>query len=144
MPNSLILIADQARATFYTVATPRGPLEEVEQLHHPQARDRAQELKSDRHGRSFDSYGQGRHAMDSSVDPKEQESIRFAGEIVERLRSVSRRHRHNRLCVVAGPHFLGLLRDKLGKQANLRITEIRKNLGQYNAREVRAMLPERL
>ena len=43
MPNSLILIADQARATFYTVTSPRGPLEQVEQLRHPQARDRAQD-----------------------------------------------------------------------------------------------------
>jgi protein required for attachment to host cells len=144
MPNSLILIADQSKATLYTVATPRGPLEELEQLHHPEGRGRAQELKSDRHGRSFDSNGQGRHAMGSSVDPREQESIRFAGEIAERLRRVFNGHRHNRLCVVAGPHFLGLLRDKLGKPSNLRITEIRKNLGQYNAREVRAMLPERL
>ena len=144
MPNPLILIADQSKATLYTVSTPRGPLEEVEQLHHPEGRGRAQELKSDRHGRAFDSNGQGRHAMGSSVPPREQESIRFAGEIVDRLRTVFNGHRHNRLCVVAGPHFLGLLRDKLGKPANIRITEVRKNLGQYNAREVRAMLPERL
>ena len=144
MPKPLILVADQTKATIYTVTDPRGPLEEVEQLLHPEGRGRAQELKSDRHGRSFDSKGQGQHAMGSSVPPREQESIRFAGEIAQRLRRVFNGHRHNRLCVVAGPHFLGLLRDKLGKPANLRITEIRKNLGQYNARELRAMLPERL
>lgn len=144
MPKPLILIADQTKATIYTVANPRGPLEEVEQLHHPEGRGRAQELKSDRPGRAFDSNGQGRHAMGSCVDPREQESIRFAGQIARRLRAAFNSKRHNRLCVVAGPHFLGLLREKLGRPANLRITEIRKNLGQYNAREVRSMLPERL
>ena len=144
MPNPLILVADQSKATLYTATDPRGPLEEVEQLHHPEGRGPARELKSDRHGRAFDSKGQGRHAMGNCVPPREQESIRFAGEIAQHLRRVFSRHEHNRLCVVAGPHFLGLLRDKLGKPANLRITEIRKNLGQYNARELRTMLPERL
>ena len=144
MHNSLILIADQTKATLYTVTDPRGPLEEVAQLHHPEGRERAQELKSDRHGRSFDSNGAGRHAMGTSVDPREQESMRFAGEIVNRLRRAFNSHRYTRLCVVAGPRFLGILRDKLGNPGNLKITEIRKNLGQYNAREIRAMLPERL
>ena len=144
MYNSLIVVADQSKATLYTVADSRAPLEELELLEHPEGRDRAQALKSDRHGRSFDSGGQGRHAMGDSVDPKEQESIRFAGLVAGRLRSICNGRKHSRLFLVAGPHFLGLLREKLGTPANTRIVEIRKNLGQYNAREIRALLPEQL
>ena len=48
------------------------------------------------------------------------------------------------LVIVAGARFLGLLRESISNQQQLRVTEINKNLGQYDAREIRTHLPARL
>ena len=144
MSKSWIVVADQSKARIFTVDKPRGPLQEVEQLDHPEARDRAQTMASDRHGRSYDSSGKGRHAMGTSVEPKEQEAIRFAKSIADHVQAANHENRCDKLILVAGPHFLGLLRKQLGSAANLQITEIEKNLGKFDPVEIRAHLPERL
>jgi protein required for attachment to host cells len=46
--------------------------------------------------------------------------------------------------LVAGPHLLGQLRQHLDLPADVQVSELEKNLGQYNAREIRTHLPERL
>ncbi|MGD2111970.1 MAG: host attachment protein [Gammaproteobacteria bacterium] len=144
MSKHWIVVADQGRARFFTTASPRGALMEVATLDHAEARERTQELRSDRPGRSFDSAGDGRHAMSSPVDPKKQEAIRFAKQIAEYLQQAYNDGRCDELLLVAGPEFLGLLREQLNSAPEFRISEIEKNLGQYDPQEIRAHLPERL
>ncbi len=144
MSRPWIVVADQSKARIFTTEDPEGALQEVGQLEHPEARGRSQTLTSDRPGRSFDSSGQGRHAMGTSVEPKEQEAIRFAKLIAEHLRAECHEKGCNRLVLVAGPPFLGLLREQLGQVNDIAITEIKKNLGQYSPHEIRTHLPARL
>ena len=144
MTIPLIVVADQSRARFFNVDSPEGELQEISTLEHGVAREKGSALASDRPGRSFDSAGQGRHAMSSSVEPKEQEAIRFAKEIAGHISEASRDGHYNHLMIVAGAHFLGLLRDAIDNPEHLRVTEINKNLGQYDAREIRSHLPARL
>jgi len=144
MSKPWVVVADQSKARIFTVDDPAGALLDVGQLTHPEARERARELGSDRPGRSFDSAGQGRHAMGTSVAPKEQGAIRFAKQIGDHLHAACNEGRCNRLYLVAGPHFLGLLREQLESLGNVEITEIGKNLGQYNPHEIRSHLPEKL
>ena len=144
MSIPLIIVADQSKARFFTVDSPEGELKQVQALEHEMAREKAGELASDRPGRSFDSSGQGRHAMTTSVEPMEQEAIRFAREIGEQAGTACRTGSYNHLMVVAGAHFLGLLRESIDSPPQFRVTEINKNLGQYNAREIRTHLPARL
>lgn len=144
MSRPWIVVADQSKARIFAVEDPHGPLQEVGHLEHPEARERSQTLASDRPGRSFDSSGQGRHAMGTSVEPKEQEAIRFAKQIAEHLRTECHEKGCNRLVLVAGTHFLGLLREQLGSVNDIAITEINKNLGQYSPHEIRTHLPARL
>jgi hypothetical protein len=77
MSKHWIVVADQSKARIFTVDDPRGELQELEQLEHPVGRDQAQTLGSDRPGRSFDSSGQGRHAMGTSVEAKGARSYSF-------------------------------------------------------------------
>jgi len=144
MSNRLVVVADQSKARIFTVDDPHGPLQQVDELEHPEARKREQELISDRPGRSFDSNGQGRHAMGTSVEPKKEEAIRFAKQVAEYLQAAHHEGRFNRLLLVAGPPLLGLLRDKLKSLSGVNVTEIEKNLGQYDALEIRKRLPDRL
>jgi protein required for attachment to host cells len=144
MTIPLIVVADQSKARFFTADTPEGELRELRSLEHEVAREKAATLASDRPGRSFDSGGQGRHAMSTSVEPMEQEAIRFAKEIGEQVTVSCRDGNYNHLMIIAGARFLGLLREAIDNPQQLRVTEINKNLGQYNAREIRTHLPERL
>lgn len=145
MSKPWIVVVDQSKARIFTVEDPRGPLQEVGALEHPEGRERIQALTSDLPGRSFDRSGLGgRHAMGTSVDPKEQEAIRFAKQIAEHVRSGCTQGRCDRLLLVAGPHFLGLLREHLSPINGIEVTEIGKNLGQFSSHEIRSHLPERL
>ena len=83
MSRKWVVVADQSRARIFTVDDAHGPLLQVDELEHPEARKREQELMSDRPGRSFDSAGQGRHAMGTSVEPKKEEAVRFAKQIAD-------------------------------------------------------------
>jgi protein required for attachment to host cells len=145
MRKTWIVVADQSHARIYEAAKPLGPLAEIERLEHAVGSKRGGEILSDRPGRAFDSVGGGRHAMEPEVDAKEVEAMRFAKKIVTRLEKGRTSDRFDRLILVAGPHFLGLLRQALGPGlADLVSAAIAKNLGQYDAREIRAHLPERL
>ena len=145
MSKPWIVVADQSKARIFTVDNPRGPLQEVEALEHPEGRERIQDLTTDLPGRAFDSSGVGgRHAMGTSVDPRQQEAIRFAKLIAEHVRSGCTQGRCDRLLLVAGPEFLGLLREHLDTINGIDISEIGKNLGQYSSHEIRSHLPERL
>ena len=144
MSKHWVIVADKSKARIFTVADPRGALMDEVVLEHPQAREREQTLTSDRPGRSFDSKGQGRHAMGKSVEPDQQETIRFAKQITDHVQAAHNEGRCDRLLLVAGPPLLGLLREPLNTLTGLRVSEIEKNLGQYDAREIRKHLPERL
>jgi protein required for attachment to host cells len=144
MTKHWVVVADQSKARFFTVADSRSALHEMGELAHPEARDREQALTSDRPGRAFDSKGQGRHAMGSTVEPGKQETIRFAKQISDHLQAAHNDGRCDRLLLVAGPPLLGLLKENLKTSSGLDVSVVEKNLGQYDAREIRKHLPERL
>jgi len=144
MSKLWVVVADQSKARIFTVADPHGELLDVDELEHPEARDREQTMTSDRPGRGFDSKGQGSHAMGSTDDPGKQDTIRFVKQVTDHVQVAHNEGRCNRLLLVAGPSLLGLLRENLKTSSGLEISEIEKNLGQYDAREIRKHLPERL
>ena len=144
MSKLWVVVADQSKARIFTVADPHGALLDVDALVHPEARVREQALTSDRPGRSFDSKGQGRHAMSSSVEPGEQETLQFAKLIADQVQAAYAEGSCNRLLLVAGPPMLGLLREHLKAISGMKVSEIEKNLGHYDALEIRKHLPERL
>jgi protein required for attachment to host cells len=144
MSKHWIVVADRSKARIFTVDDPHGALQEVETLDHPEGREHARDINADRPGRAYDSSGQGRHAMGTSVEPMEQDAIRFSKEVSEHLRAACQDGRCNRLLLVAGPDFLGLLRKQLNTPPDVRIKEIDKNLCNFDAREIRSHLPDRL
>jgi len=144
MSRLWIVVTNQSKARIFTVADPHGDLLDIGELENPAGHAREQDLVSDRPGRSFDSMGQGRHAMGKSVEPVGQEAIRFAGKIGEFLEAACNEGRCNRLLLVAGPEFLGVLRKHLHVPRDVNIEELEKNLCRYEPRELRKHLPARL
>lgn len=145
MNKDWIVVADRTRCRIFEQAKRNGPLEELADLVAPATRLKNQDINADRHGRAFDSAGQGRHAMGSSVEPVEQEAIRFAKEVVTRLDEGRQNGRFSRLYLIAEPRFLGHLRQGFGRPLqDLVEAEIDKDWTSGTAEEIRSRLHERL
>lgn len=142
VPGRWVLVANQSRMRIFATE-PDGKLVQVTQLDNPRADEQAREIVTDRPGRAFDSRGEGRHAMEPSVDPKEQEAIRFAKAIADEIENARSKNEFQKLVLVAGPEFLGRIRAELTDAAAKTVErEIGKNLTHLDEAEVRAYLRE--
>ncbi|MGH8489284.1 MAG: host attachment protein [Gammaproteobacteria bacterium] len=138
MAKTWIIVAESSRARIFVTENPRAPMDEVEDIVHPEGRLRAQDLRSDRPTRVFDSKGQGRHAVESEVEPRHQEAINFARRIADRIEDARVSGGFDELVLVAPPAFLGLLRDNLSANAMKRVVQsINKNLAQLDEAQIR-------
>lgn len=89
------------------------------------------EIMSDAPGRSFDSVGQGRHAMEWPTDPQRNNQQALAREIAAHIDAGAKRNKFDRLVLVAAPQMLGELRKCLSNAAKAKIAgELPKNLTQ--------------
>ena len=124
-----VVVADGTRARVLENAGPGLGLAEVPggTFEGPNRRDG--EIASDRPGRSFDSRGQGRHAMEPDTPAARHEHREFARSVAAWLNEPKRRDRYDRLAVVAAPRTLGDLRELLpaGVRAKV-VCELDKDL----------------
>ena len=140
-----IVVANRAAARLFQVSQPMGPLEELDAFIHPEGRLQEHDLVSDRPGRSFDSYGAGRHAEDPDTAATEREATNFAVQLSRFLHKARCERKFDALVLVAAPAFLGALREHLDAPTRERITlEVDKNLVQRNVMEIRGHLPAKL
>lgn len=144
MENVWILVADSARARILSASDPRV-VSELADYAHPQSRQHDRDLTSDQPGRSFDSSGQGRHAMEPEQSAHEHEADAFAAELAQALDEGRAAHRFQRLVLIAPPAFLGRVRHHLPKATAQTIaTQIDKNLVQSSPDEVLSYVTERI
>ena len=116
----LAVVADEARAIFYTHTTKSGPLTEWRSFDNEVARSKTADLITDRGGRSFDSHGQGRHSVASDRDgPREQAATRFAKVIAGAIAADIQSGACRSYALVAAPRFLGELRDALSTSTHI-------------------------
>ena len=110
-----VLVADGARARLFARAG--GAHARLGAPHKEWMGDRrvGREMITDRPGRTHDSAGPGRHAMEPPGDPRELEEEKFLTEIAAYISS--RTEDYDDLILVAPAAALGTLRQKLSKQA---------------------------
>lgn len=146
MDTTWVVVADHQRARLFEAEYPHATLREFDDLVHPESRQPPRELGQDEPGTTHDRYGQGVHAMGTHHSPREQEAIRFAHELAERLRKAHSANQFDRLVVVAEPDFLGLLRSAMSENLQAAVTqEIHKELTHIaKPEDIRRHLPERL
>jgi len=142
MTRIRIVVADQADAIFYDSASLAAAPKEVGRISDPTARLHDRDLVTDRAGRSYESVGGARHALEREADPRYQASMRFARRIARRLDEARRNEEFDELVVVAGPQFLGLLREKFSKPTSARVVmEVPKDLVHMTVADLRRHLP---
>jgi len=145
MSKIWVVVADEAKARVLSTNKSTEPLVTVDELISSEATMAEQDLVSDKPGRSFDSNGQGRHAMGNKTNPKEQVTIRFAKELADYLETNRQRKAYIKLLIVAAPHFLGLLRKELSKGVSELVSlEVDKNLTAQAPEKIREHLPQYL
>lgn len=145
MNNVWVVVASNTRCRIFTQQKHNAPLEQIEELEHPEGRLHGRDLATDRPGRSFDSEGAGRHAMGQPVKPIEQENIRFAKAVADKIDSARKQEKFERLVIVADPGFLGHLRQSLPPPTRQRLTtELQKNLAEADPATIRKALPYRI
>lgn len=113
MTKSWVVVADSARARVFDSDSRTRDFIEIEDLVHSEGRAKDDKLTSDRGGRSFDRFGDGRHTMAPGVKPHELEAEFFARRVAKRLAEAHRAGSFYNLEIAAPPAFLGHLRKAL-------------------------------
>lgn len=143
MQKTWVIVAESSRARFFSIVNRISPLAEIEDMINAASRFHDKDLTSDLPGRTFDSAGQNRHAMEPHTEPKKQEMIVFAQKVGERIQAARKAGDFDELVLISSPGFLGLLRQTLDDVTKKHITKtINKNLAQKTEAEIRGYLFE--
>jgi protein required for attachment to host cells len=132
-----VVVASEAEAAFYDLSSRLRAPTLISRLSDPLAHLHDRDFKSDRPGRFFHhapAAGQrrgavARHGTGGERRPRKQEAVLFARKIVEQLEQARAQHEFDRLVVMAGPGFLGLLRKAIPEALRAQVAaEVRKDL----------------
>lgn len=153
MASTCIIVADGARARFFTLESPEDPaadggprLLEHRDLVNPEADVPARGLFSDRSGRGHSSPGSAAHGLDDHRDQHIEElGRRFASRLVAETERFVQLHDARRLIVVAGPKLLGFLRTEIQKVrlARVEISEVSEYMAHSPTAEIHEALATR-
>ena len=129
MTTTWILIANRSSASLFESDWPGKSMRRIQDIPHPQGRMQNSDIDTDTPGRSFDSFGQGRHAMSPKQEPTEHIAQQFARDLAELMNKGRLTHAYDKLVLMAEPKFLGILRAALDKNtASLVVQTVNKEL----------------
>jgi len=138
-----ILVADEAKARFFSADKPVSPLIEIKVIESPEGSMLDQQIVSDKPGRGSTHFDQGKHAVGKKSVHKEQYATQFAKEVNEYLIKNLHTKAFGRLIVVSAPHFLGLLRKEFSKGVTGTISfQLDRDLTMMAPKEIREHLPK--
>jgi protein required for attachment to host cells len=118
MPATWIVSANASRARVFAQAHAASPLDEISDLVHEESRMRVHDLETDSpvgaRAASDSTHSTSAPTTPSTYEPKQTQKKReaelFAREVAEYLVKAHNEGRFDKLCLVASPEFLGLLR----------------------------------
>ena len=138
-----VLVADASRARLFRAVKRNGPLEELRDWAHPEARQHEGDLVTDDAGSRKGPAG--RHGVASEPVHKAVEEERFAQDLVAELERARVNGDFSRLYIVASPRFLGLLRKQASKELLEKVSgEVDKDLTLQGPEDIRNQLPQYL
>ena len=118
MSITWIMVANASHAKLFKNDGPKKGLQLIKELIHPESREKAAELVSDRIGNYA---GSGSYAQ--PTPPKEVEAERFASEVVQELENGRVNNAYEKLVLVTSSHFMGLLNGRMSQQVRNKISE---------------------
>lgn len=135
--KTCIVVADGAHARAYLNDGPGHGISELPAYSRDIDLKASRDIDADRPGRTFDSGGQGRHAMESPTDSQRHAKDEFARELAVQINAAMTAGEFDRLVLIAAPATLGDLRQHLSKQSSDNIHgEIAKDLTKASIKEI--------
>jgi protein required for attachment to host cells len=116
-----IVVADGANARVLEGLGPGGAFKPVEGLSLGAPAPASRDIVSERPGRTFNSTGKMRHAIEPRLDAHEQREAEFLKSLADRLEKELRRKAYDELIVAAPPRALGILRKQLSSAVRRRV-----------------------
>ncbi|MBI5612536.1 MAG: host attachment protein [Gammaproteobacteria bacterium] len=121
METTWILVANASHARLFNLEAPES-LALVKEFSHPQSRERASDLVTDKPGH-YQSDG-GKHGTFSPEEtPKREEMERFAQHLAHELDHQRAAGHYQHLILVASPAFLGALNGSLNHHVKALVRE---------------------
>ena len=110
--KTFVVAASRSLAHFYAMQRPSlDSLESVATIHHEEGRLKDSEIVTDQPGRVRD--GHASYGLRTDVSPSETEADRFAKDVAEMIRRARLNGGYRDALVIAGPAFLGMIREHL-------------------------------
>jgi protein required for attachment to host cells len=141
-----IVAADSARARIFEMGArdedddPR----EVEQFMNPEGRAQNREINTAPDGRMYGGNQPRAHSTAQQVTPEKHQAELFSREIGRYLDKARTQHRYEKLCVIAPPEFLGLMRRNMTDETRKLVEdEVDKDLSKSGPAEIRRCLEEK-
>lgn len=144
MQTTWVLAADGYRARIFEWSADHH-LHEIEDMVNPKGRMRNQDINAEPKGRHV---GKGAKAPadtdESDVTPVQKEVERFSEAVARELDKARNEHRFDKLCVIAAPEMLGLLRENMTKEVKQMVEEeIPKDISWFEGHQVEEYLRQR-
>ena len=132
--NTWILVASASEAYLYSSKDVyAGELQLLEELKHPESREKGVELASDRPGHYATDHS-ARSAYEKS-HPKEEAAEVFAIQLARLLKDGNYNHDYEQLIFIAAPHFYGLVNKHIDFKVD-KFIHIPKDYTKYDQREL--------
>jgi protein required for attachment to host cells len=146
MQTTWIVAADSSRARIFEVQGVHDTLREIEDFANPAGRSQNHELGSDARGHNSARSGHEQaHAPEPHVDEVEHQTELFSKRVSAYLDQARVEHRYDKLCLIAFPKFLGLMRRELSKDTQRLVEdEVPKDISQLDARDIEEYARNRL
>ncbi len=141
---AVVVVADSRAAAFYRQSRRFSTPDPVSTLHAEEVEGAVPAQPSDQPGKSFDSYGSGRHKMEPGVTLRDEAAAHFAHAIVGRLNELAGGGEVAGLIVIAAPRLLGMLRNEMDRSAlhALERLEIAKDVIGADAAEIGRLISD--
>jgi protein required for attachment to host cells len=149
--HTRVVVADQSEARFYDVAGAGGKdLRLTRRLTDEAAHLHNKDMASDKPGRVFDhappAFGRrgavAHHSTGGEETPRKHEAQNFARAVVAELDKDRKAGEFDRLVLMAGPQFLGLLRESLPRTLeHVVAAQVNKDLVHQSEADIRTHVP---
>lgn len=124
-----VVIADGGEAKVFESQGLNSDLVPVDDMTMAIELPASRDILADRPGRSYESQGRARHAIENATDPHRELKREFAKTVANALAACLTKKRFDRLVIVAPPSVLGDLRDELPKRVRAKVAaELGKDL----------------
>ena len=121
--ESWLIIANSGCMKLFRFPSDSRKLTEAETIYNEERHKRAQDVNTDKEGRSQQSFGSGSSAYERHTDLKKLEQEGFAEQIAKFLHDAAIGNEFDRLYLAVSKEFYGILKNKLSSAVHKKLAE---------------------